>query len=384
MAKLPYSRVVDVNVTRTDRFPSRRGFGTMLILTHTSVAGQVDATHLTKLYATIEEVAADYPANTTVYAQANTFFAQNPRPTRLKVGYVATPVGADDAAKKAAFITSLNSLINYDTAWYMATVDKPMRDLAYLDGLIEWVESKSKMALIDSNDVLMQSLADTTNIAARHKGTVERTAVFYHTDANTYLAAAAAAYMATRVFDDANSAYTVKFKPARTIAPVDLGSAAITIITGFVEGLGQSEAQGHLANTYIDIGDQDFMVEGSTLTENVFIDEIHATDWIIARTEEEVLGMYLNNARIPFTDQGMQQLASVPRGVMTQGVRAGIVASDLNPATGDYEPAFTITVPSIFDVAESQRKARIAPAISTIFRYAGAVHYCTINYTMTF
>nr|QIG67147.1 DUF3383 domain-containing structural protein [Rhizobium phage RHph_TM26] len=384
MAKLPYSRVVDVSVTRTDRFPSRRGFGTPLILTHSSVVGQVDATHLTKLYATIEEVAADYPANTTVYAQANVAFAQNPRPLRVKVGYVATPVGADNAAKKAAFITSLNALINFDTAWYMVTVDKPMRDQAYLDGLVEWIESKSKMALIDSNDVLIQSLADATNIAARHKGTVERTAIFYHTDADEYLAIAAAAYMATRVFDDANSAYTVKFKKARLCSPVDLGSAAITVITGFIEGLGQSESSGHLANTYIDIGDQDFIVEGSTLTENVFIDEIHATDWIIARTEEEVLGMYLNNARIPFTDQGMQQIASVPRGVMTQGVRAGIVAQDLNPETGDYEPAFTITVPSIFDVAESQRKARIAPAIAVNFRYAGAVHYCTVNYTMTF
>lgn len=384
MAKLPYSRVVDVNVTRTDRFPSRRGFGTPIILTHTSVAGQVDATHLTKLYATIEEVAADYNAATTVYAQANVAFSQNPRPIRIKVGYVSTPVGANDAAKKADFITQLNKLINYDTAWYQILIDKPMRDLPYLDGLIEWAESKSKIAMIDSNDVLLQTLADTTNIAARHKGTVERSAVFYHTDVNAYLAIAAASYMATRNFDDADSAYTLKFKPARLTNPVDLGSDKITTITGFIEGLGQQESSGHIANTYIDIGDQDFIVEGSTLTENVFIDEIHATDWIIARTEEEVLAMYLNNARVPFTDQGMQQIASVARGIMTQGVRAGIVAQDLNPETGDYEPAFTITVPSVFDVAESQRKARIAPAIAVRFRYAGAVHYCTINYTMTF
>ena len=60
MAKLPYSRVVKVNLTRNDNFPTRRGFGTQLILTHSSVAGQVDATKRTKLYASLEEVEADF------------------------------------------------------------------------------------------------------------------------------------------------------------------------------------------------------------------------------------------------------------------------------------------------------------------------------------
>jgi len=38
----------------------------------------------------------------------------------------------------------------------------------------------------------------------------------------------------------------------------------------------------------------------------------------------------------------------------------------------------------VFSVPESQRKARIAPEIKVTFRYAGAVHYTTINYRMTF
>lgn len=384
MAKLPYSRVVNVTLSRNDNFPTRRGFGTQLILTHTAVANQVDATKRTKLYASLEEVAADFVPATSVYKAALSAFSQNPRPVRLKVGYAATPVGADDAAKKAHFIASLNSLSDYDGSWYMLTLDAALRDQPYLDGLVEWIEAQPKIAMIDSNDADMLDPEDATNIAARHKGTVERTAVFYHNDVNEYLAASIAGYMSTRVFDDADSAYTVKFKKAPGVQSVNLGSAAITAITGFVEGIGQSETAGHCANTLIDIGDQNFVVEGSMLTQNVFLDEIHATDWIIARTEEEALAMFLNNARIPFTDQGMQQLASVPRGIMAQGVRAGIVASDQNPGTGLYEPAFTVTVPSVFDVPESQRKARIAPAIPCRFRYSGAVHYTTINYTMTF
>lgn len=384
MAKLPYSRVVNVSVSRNDNFPTRRGFGTQLILTHTSVAGKVDATHRTKLYASLQEVEADYPAVTSVYKAALSAFSQNPRPVRLKVGFVAAPAGADDAAKKADFITGLEALLDYDQSWYMLTLDAALRDQPYLDGIVEWIEAQSKVAMLDSNDADLEDPEDATNIAARHKGTVERTAVFYHTDASEYLAASMAAYMSTRNFDDADSAYTLKFKKAPGINNVNIGSAAVTAVTGFVEGVGQSEDQGHCANTLIDIGEQNFLVEGSVLTQNVFLDEIHATDWIIARTEEEALALFLNNARIPFTDQGMQQLASVPRNIMAMAVRAGIVAQDQDPTTGEYAPAFTITVPSVFDVPESQRKARIAPAISVRFRYAGAVHYTTINYTMTF
>ena len=384
MAKLPYSRVISVSLSRNDRFPSRRGFGTQLILTHSAVAGKVDAANRTKLYATLEEVAADYAAGSSVYAAALAAFSQNPRPPRVKVGYVATPVGADDAAKEAAFITELSAVLDYDQAWYMVTITEEMRDQPYLDGLVSWIEAQPKIAMIDSNDVNLEDPDDATNIAARHKGTVERTAVFYHTDTAAYLASAMSSYMATRVFDDADSAYTLKFKKARGIPAVNIGSAALTAVTGFTEAVGQAESVGHGANTYIDIGDQDFLVEGSMLTQNVFVDEVHATDWIIARTEEEALALFLNNARIPFTDQGMQQLASVPRNIMAQAVRAGIVARDMNPETGEYEPAFEIIVPSVFDVPESQRKARIAPAIRVRFRYAGAVHYTTINYTMTF
>ena len=97
-----------------------------------------------------------------------------------------------------------------------------------------------------------------------------------------------------------------------------------------------------------------------------------------------MLAIKLNNALIPYTDAGMETLASAARSVMQRASQAGLVAEDINPLTGEYEPAVQITVPSVFSVSEAQRKNRIAPPVSVRFRYAGAVHYTTINYTMTF
>lgn len=380
MSKLPYSRTVLVTLSRNDAFPTRRGFGTPLMLTSESVAGEVDAANRTKLYASMEEVAADWATTTDFYKAANEAFAQDPRPIQVKAGFYALDTGA----VAADLIDELDAIYEADQNFYWVCVDSALRDTDVVYGLITWVEAKNKIAIIDSNDVNMEDDADTTNIAAVHKGTVERTAIFYHSDPTEWPAFALAAMLGTRNFDEANSAYTAKFKRLRSVAPLNVGSAAVTAITGFAPQLGQDDTAGHLANTYIDIGGRDFVVEGSVLTANVFIDEIHATDWIIARTEEESLGILLNNARVPFTDQGMQMLASAARTVMEQANRAGLVANDLDPLTGLYAPAVVITVPSVFDVPESQRKARIAPEISVRFRYAGAVHYTTIRYQMTF
>ncbi|QJD54318.1 structural protein [Aminobacter phage Erebus] len=381
MAKLPYSRTVNVTLTRVDAFPTRRGFGVPLLLSHVPVAGILDATHRTKVYGSIEEVEVDHISSTEVYAAAEAAFSQNPRPLQIKVGFITFVPATGTAAELK---TQLSAIADYDNDWYWIGIVAALRDDDYLDGLVEWTEARTKFAIIDSNDVLMLSQADATNIAARHKGTVERTAVFYHDDASEYPGFALAASLGTRNFDQAESAYTAKYKTLRSVSVVNIGSAAVQAITGFTPALGQSTAAGHMGNAYVDIGGRNFVVEGSTLTPNVFIDEIHASDWIVARTEEETLGVLLNNDRVPYTDAGMELLASGARTVMRSADRAGLIANDIDPETGNYAPAVTFNIPSVFDVPASQRKARIAPEISVSFRYSGAVHYTTINYRMNF
>jgi len=376
---LPYDRVVNVTLSRNDNFPSRQGFGTPIILTSVSVSGQVDSSHRTKLYASMDEVAEDWTTDTDVYKAALAMFSRPVRPLQLKVGYVV--LDSDPTANELQ--TQLDTIYAADNDWYIITVDTTMRDIAATDGIIAWVQAKSKIAIIDSNDANTEVANTLTSVAARNKNEFDRSAVFYHPDASYFGAASMAAFMSTRNFDDANTAYTVKFKDLPGIAAVNLSSAKITAITGFTPGLGQSETAGHMANTLIDIGGQHFVVEGSTLTQNVFLDEIHASDWIIARTEEELLGILLNNDRIPFDDAGMETLASGVRPVMQAAFRAGIIAEDLD-ANGDYSPAVEITVPSVFSITDSQRASRIAPAITVRFRYAGAIHDTTVNYTMTF
>ena len=378
---LPYSRTVRVTMSRNDAFPARRGFGTPLLLINTAIEDVLDVDNRTKLYASMDEVDADWAADSEPYKAALAAFSQNPRPIQIKFGYVAGTPGTMTAAEMQ---TQLGLIFDADQDWYFVNFVRAFRDTVAADGVVAWVQAQSKMAILDSNAETMTVASDDTNIAARHKGTVDRTAIFWHPDVDLYGGFALAAKLSTFNFDEANSAYTAKFKQLLGISPVNIGSAAVTAASGFTPQLGQAVVTGHLANTYVDIGGQPIVVEGSTLRPNVFIDEIHATDWIIARTEEEILGVLIKNKRVPYTDAGIEQLVSAIRIVMQQAIRAGLIAEDLNPVSGLYEAAIEYIIPSVFDVPESQRKARIAPDIQVRFRYAGAVHYVVVNYQMTF
>lgn len=382
MAVLPISRNVRVTLTRNARFATRRGFGVPLLLTSATVAGVLDEDRPIFYAGSIEEVAAHWDAGDAPYDAALAAFSQNPRPLQIAFGWYDAPAEGEPTANDIS--DALDALQDYDTGWYWIDVEPALRDTEALDGLVAWVEARTKIAILTSNDALLRNPADTTNVAARHKGTVERTAVFYHPTATLYPGYALAALLGTFSFDNADAAYTAKYKALAGITPINILSNEAQAVDGFVPALGQSAATGHLANIYVDMGGQNQVEQGSTLTANVFIDEIHSGDWIVARTEEEMLNVLRNNARVPFTDGGMETLASAPRIVMQQAQRAGIIADDLNPETGNYEPAIVIEVPSYADVPESQRKARIAPVIRTFFRSAGAVHYAQADFQVRY
>jgi len=380
MARLPISRVVDVTLTKQDRFATRQGFGVPLILT-SETTGPVNATTRTKVYGSIDEVAADWAATTEAYKAALTMFSQNPRPRQIKIGFVAAGVYA--AEPNPTFTAELDALYAFDPDWYWMTATKDFRDTEALDDAMAWVDGKNKLFLIDSNDAGTEDPANSTSVAARNKKIRARSGVFYHTDASLYPSAALIAFAARRDFDQVNTAYTAKFKRLIGISAVNKGSAAVQAVTGFVPGIGLDAAQGHMANTYVNIGGLDMVVEGQLL-DGSFIDELHAADWIIARTEEEMLSVLANNPRIPYTNTGIQQLVSAVEAVCNRAFVAGLIADFDDPETGELLPAYDIQVERVEAIPAAQRRQRIAPVIDARFRYAGAVHYASARFLMQF
>lgn len=474
MTRLPYSRVVDVTLTRQDRFAVATGFSVALIVQTDIIAGVLDATHRTKLYADMTEVGADFDGTDAAYKAAQAMFAQNPRPRQIKIGY-RNPVNS---------ITSeLDAIYAADPDFYWLGFTAEIRDTINQQLAADWAETKPILMGLDSNDTSTETAAaepdktSTVTITIASPGVVtwtghtlqngnqvilttsgalptgltagtpyyvvnqatntfqlsatpggsaivttgtqsgthtatspqyggsiaeyieskgyDRSFVFYHTDTSLYGALAMIAYAATRDLDrgslqaaqrgDINSgnAYTVKFKKLAGITPLNKGSAVVQAITGFVPGIGIDPAQGHAANTYVDIGGLPMVVEGS-VGSRAFIDEIHVGDWIVARTREQILSALANNPRIPYTNPGAGILTNAVDVVMQRGVATGVIATDLPAAGEDFVPEYSISVDRVENIPASQRRNRIAPDIKVDFRYAGAFHYASASITMRF
>jgi len=125
------------------------------------------------------------------------------------------------------------------------------------------------------------------------------------------------------------------------------------------------------------------IVEGSCPS-GAFVDEIHFVDWLKARTQESVLAVLANNARVPYTNKGIGFLISA--GVeppLRRAYAAGLIAQD-EDANGNDVPPWEIAVDDVLNIPASQRRQRIAPDIKVKFRYAGAIHYASVTMTLQF
>lgn len=379
---VPISRFVNVTVNLNARFLTIQGFGVPVLHQSVSIAGELDADHRTKVYGDIDEVAADFATTDPFYIAALQAFSQRPRPLQIKASwYNATGYAAasTDELKKAFFLSELDEIEDYDSNWYWSDVQASLRDGPAAQALIEWTQARRKFASITSNDDGHEDPDDETNISAVNKTSgYNRTRIFYHTDATKYPGFANAAKLGTFNFDQEGAAYTAKFKSVEGLAPIVAKSSVVQAITGFVPDSGRDPTAGHLADTYTDTRGIALIVEGGTLDKDVFIDEIHGTDWLAARMEEETFNAFLRNKRIPMDNpRGMAILAAAAEAVMVRADRAGIV-SRFTDENGEIQPAFTVTPGDVTTISEAQRKQRLAPATRVDFVYAGAVHYATV------
>jgi len=388
MASLPYTRIVNATLTKLDNFPTREGFGTPLIISDIVsdvVAAAVDASTPVKAYGSLDEIAVDWGSDTGVYAAAQDIYQQDITPIQIKVGYVLPTTALTITA-------GLDAIEQFDNNFYWGLpaaaaasgVAAWHDNVTLLTAMVDWFETKSKILGILSNDANTESKSDTSTIAYFTKNSnYARTFVAYHDDATgeSSLHALIAAYGATRNLDDADSSYTMNFKPFNGIAAVDKGSAAVQAVTGFVPGLGLDDTEGHMATTYINIGGVNMTHTGS-MSDGGFIDEKHFEDWLIARTQEEVVALFTNSAKVPYTDKGFDQVVQAVQRVLNRALTNGSIA-EFEDVNGDIRN-WLISVPRVASIAASQRRQRIMPTIAVKFRYAGAIHYTTINYTMAF
>ncbi len=101
-----------------------------------------------------------------------------------------------------------------------------------------------------------------------------------------------------------------------------------------------------------------------------FIDVTRFIDWLDQRIKERIFGVLINNAKVPFTDGGVDLMRAQILAQLNQGITAGGLAAD---------PAPVVTAPLVADIDPADKAARILPDIFFTATLAGAIHTLVIT-----
>lgn len=365
---IPLSEVLNVSISRQTLVPTGPGFGTLLIVSSDGT-GVIPLAERIRTYSSIEAVAADYTSVSQEYRAASIVFSQNPRPTQIKIGVRDNTAGVGQVGDE------MDAIAAVDNDWYgvMLTSEARVSDSANIYAEVAaWCEARVKLFLTATNEA--SALTGTGLPSALNTANYNRTGAIYHADAdndtdNVYPEAAAFGQMLTVDFDGVDTVKTLKFKTPVGVPASDLTPSELQAL------------QDNNGNAVVSIGGRSMFVEG-TMGSGEFFDTMHFVDWLQAEIATRVFGKLATLPKVPYTDEGMEILVNEVRLALAQGVTNGGLAPQFDD-DGNLLDAFEVTVPSVLSVSESNRAARIAPPISFTARLAGAVHFASVNGTVT-
>ncbi|MCE5168525.1 DUF3383 domain-containing protein [Paenibacillus profundus] len=319
----------------------RLGFGTPLIY------GAKAKGHDFTYYYELEAVKKDFQDNSPEYLAAKMIFAQgDKRPDKIAIACRDT---ANE--EEQYFADHLSKLMDKD--WYfLICTSNAKEEVLKISDAIELDGSRMFLTRTDN-------LEDAKAIKTADK---ERTIVFYHKDINAYpeagwIGAVAAAPVGS---------VTWKFKEIKGLSPLEISATEL------------QEIHDAGAVTYVQKAGRGGTSEGKTST-GVYIDIIHAKDYVRFNMEYQLQQLLNNTPKIPFTDAGIALIEGQCTSVLKDAFNNGIIAADENGM-----PLYSVHFKKRAEISAADRAKREYNEGSFEFELAGAVHGVKIKGAIRF
>ena len=190
--------------------------------------------------------------------------------------------------------------------------------------------------------------AGTTDIASvlQAKG-YDRTFLMYHAIAGEF---PEAAWLAGQLINPPGSA-TWAFKTLAGVTPDALTATQIAAAKA-------KNCNLYLSVAGVKITDPGIMAGGH------YIDTTLGLDWLQSTIQADVFALLATTKKIPYTDAGAQQVASVVRTDLNRAITQGVLAND---------GSLVLNVPKVSDQTEADRTNRYFPDITFAANLAGAI-----------
>lgn len=335
------SKVRDVSVTinRTAQTTTQSNFGLPLILATNAVVAYAK-------YTTLAEVEVNFADTTNAYKMASAIFDQGLGEIAiLGIDYTS---GTDPVTD---LTDALETLEATNDEWYFVLCEEQGDD-EITEIANNYIASKKKIYV-----------ADTTTIGLAATLTNERSIILYKDDITDFPASAWVGVGAK----ETPGTQTWKFMTLSGISEdTTITEAQIT----------QLHTDG--GNAYVNALNKDYTSNGQCV-DNEFIDIVRTADYLESNITTNVFNLLVDSKKVPFTQDGINQIANEITKVLQESVTLGIISTDIS-GNGEY----TLTVPNINDISDTDKANRVLNGISANVVLSGAVHSTNITINLVF
>ena len=285
--------------------------------------------------------------------------------------FAVTAVTAPAPGTLAAVTTSavtiggeLDAIVAENGDWYGLTLISRTK-LTILHAAA-WTETQPRIFIAQSSDADILTTANTDVAYDLEQLAYQRTALLYYPTNGTY---ADLAWLANRLAADLDVQQTVWY--------------GVTLV-GVTPTSSLSETQktnvlNKKANLYLTQGGLGSTGNG-LMASGQDIDEITTIDWVVARAREAITQLFLTESnalrKVPFTEEGFAQIASVVNPVLQRGVAAEHFTLSAN-GDGPF-----VDMPTLAEVDPADRAARLL-RFSFYALLAGAIRSVSVSGAVT-
>lgn len=287
-------------------------------------------------------------------------------------GYLVPGIAAESIESAVALFLSLTNV------WYglqiAASLPIVNADYVQVASLIEAASPSHIFGVTSQEGAALLSTSTTDLPALLQAGGYQRTFCQF-SFSSAYASASVFGRAFTVNFNGSNTTITLKFKQEPLIVAEQLTETQAAVLNS------------KNCNVFVAYNNQTSILQQGTMANGFFFDEIHGTDWLQNQIQTDVYNLlYTSPTKIPQTDPGINQIATVVSQDFQLGVNNGLIAPGVwnGPAIGALVPGqylstgFYVFQPSVASQTVAARAARQAPVIQGAIKLAGAVHFSNI------
>ena len=332
------NRYVDVVITRQTQPTSQDGFGLPLVFSTEKALAY-------KEYGSLAEVAIDFTSDKNTYKLAAAIFGQTPSVSKIAIYGIATYLVGDPVTE---LTDALNTLVLTKNDWFFL-LSNTQTD-AEITQLATWAAANDKLYFASTANKTLGTTLNNDNVA-----------LMVHTAPATYPASAWVGACAPKPV----GSFTWTFKTLNNIDPVT------TYTDTDIQNIHNANA-----STYIKEGGVNITSHGVT-TSGEYIDVIQSQYFLQSLMTANIFDLLVSEDKIPFTTKGIAQVASKVEETLREAYEQGIIADDK-----DGNPIYSVIVPDIDDISDTDKSNRRLPNVSWTCTIAGAVEDVDVNGTM--